>query len=58
MRAKYASLMMGYHASADLLDEGDDKGGKKDSIRGRIHEVPPVKEPIHSPSSLVSASLA
>ena len=30
MRAKYASLMMGYHASADLLDEDDDKGGKKD----------------------------
>ena len=33
MRAKYAALMMGYHASADLLDEdgeGDEKeNGKK-----------------------------
>lgn len=29
MRAKYAALMMGYHASADLLDE-DGEGAKKD----------------------------
>ena len=30
MRAKYASLMMGYHASADLLDEeGEAPGGGK-----------------------------
>ena len=29
MRAKYAALMMGYHASADLLDE-DGKGAKGD----------------------------
>ena len=31
MRAKYAALMMGYHASADLLDEdGEEEGKKKD----------------------------
>jgi hypothetical protein len=30
MRAKYAALMMGYHASADLLDEeGEAPGGGK-----------------------------
>ena len=36
MRAKYAALMMGYHASADLLDEdgegeadGKENGKKK-----------------------------
>ena len=29
MRAKYAALMMGYHASSDLLDE-DGEGVKKD----------------------------
>ena len=29
MRAKYAALMMGYHASADLLNE-DGKGAKED----------------------------
>ena len=30
MRAKYAALMMGYHASADLLDEGGKADGKED----------------------------
>ena len=30
MRAKYASLMMGYHATADLLDDEKKKKGKKD----------------------------
>jgi hypothetical protein len=31
MRAKYAALMMGYHASADLLDEdGEEKAKKKE----------------------------
>lgn len=31
MRAKYAALMMGYHASADLLDEdGEEEVKKKD----------------------------
>ena len=30
MRAKYAALMMGYHATADLLDEEEKKKGKKD----------------------------
>ena len=30
MRAKYAALMMGYHASADLLDEnGEGESPKK-----------------------------
>jgi hypothetical protein len=30
MRAKYAALMMGYHVSADLLDEeGEAPGGGK-----------------------------
>ena len=30
MRAKYAALMMGYHATADLLDEdGEAPGGGK-----------------------------
>ena len=32
MRAKYAALMMGYHASADLLDEDGEvpkENGKK-----------------------------
>ena len=29
MRAKYAALMMGYHASADLLDEEAEGDGKK-----------------------------
>jgi hypothetical protein len=31
MRAKYAALMMGYHATADLLDEdGEEESKKKD----------------------------
>ena len=30
MRAKYAALMMGYHASADLLDEDGEADGKAD----------------------------
>ena len=30
MRAKYAALMMGYHASADLLDEDGEVDGKED----------------------------
>ena len=30
MRAKYAALMMGYHASADLLDEDGEGDGKQD----------------------------
>ena len=30
MRAKYAALMMGYHASADLLDEDGEADGKED----------------------------
>jgi len=27
MRAKYAALIMGYHASTDLLDEGGEEDG-------------------------------
>ena len=30
MRAKYAALMMGYHASADLLDEDGETDGQED----------------------------
>ena len=30
MRAKYAALMMGYHASVDLLDEDGEADGKED----------------------------
>ena len=30
MRAKYAALIMGYHASADLLDEDGGADGKED----------------------------
>ena len=29
MRAKYAALMMGYHASADLLDDDEEADGKE-----------------------------
>ena len=29
MRAKYAALMMGYHASADLLDNDEEADGKE-----------------------------
>lgn len=58
MRAKYAALLMGYHATADLLDEdGEEKSWKKGKRRradqgSNSKKLTPVRLPIQpSPSS-------
>ena len=59
MRAKYASLMMGYHATADLLDEEEKKKARRTDQGSNSTNSTPVREPIHPwPSSQASASLA